>query len=252
MNTPRLTVHALDFAYGRRTVLRDLELEASGGQLVALVGPNAAGKSTLLRCLAGLATPTGGGAVLDGRPIHRLGRRARARRIAYVAQRPEVTAAYPVEELVALARYATGPAPRRVREALEAMALSELRARPWHTLSAGQQQRVAVARALAQLDEPGLLVLDEPIASMDLPHALLTLHRLRAAAAAGHLVVTALHDLSLTAAFADTAWLLDHGRVAAAGPAAQVLRPEMLEVVFGVPFQRHGPCLFPVLEPAPA
>ncbi len=244
----RLAVEALHVAFDGRPALSGVEVRAAAGRLIAVVGPNAAGKSTLLRCIAGLLSPTRGRVRIDGRPVDRLSARRRAAEIAYVPQRPSLAAPYSVRETVALGRYALPSTRAAVDAALEAMQLRALADRRWDTLSAGQQQRVVIARALAQLDRPGLLILDEPTAALDLRHGLHALALLRTRAEAGHLVLAALHDLNLAAAYAHEAWLLDGGHLVEAGPAEQVLRPARLEPVFGVRFTRHGPCLFP--EPA--
>ena len=245
-HAPRLAVEDLHARYRDREVLRGIRVRHSGGALVAVVGPNAAGKTTLLRCLAGLLRPTRGAVYLDDRPVHRLPARIRARRIAYVPQRPGLYAPYTVRETVALGRYAAGPDPSAVDTALAQTGLLELAGRRWSELSAGQQQRAVIARALAQLGGPGLLLLDEPTAALDLRHALDTLQVLRARTRSGTLVVATIHDLNLAAAFAQEIWLLDAGRLVYAGPADEALRPRRLAAVFQVGF-RHRRCLVPVL-----
>lgn len=218
--------------------LENISARAERGRVVAVIGPNAAGKSTLLRCLAGVLRPSQGAVLLDEEDVGRMAIAARAARIAFVPQRPTVAAAFCVREVVALGRYAQPPEPRRLREALEAWDLVPLADRSFHSLSAGQQHRVALARAAAQLAPAGCLVLDEPTAAMDLSHARSTVAHLRDVAATGAVVIVSTHDLSLASVLADDIWMLSSGRLVGAGPASALLTPERLEPVFGVPFVR--------------
>jgi iron complex transport system ATP-binding protein len=232
-----LVAERLGVSYGQITALAGLSAAAAPGRITALVGPNAAGKSTLLRCLTGALRPTEGRALLDGEPVHRVPARRLARRIAYVAQRPSVAAAFTVRQVVELGRHALAPSPRRVDEALSRMDLTDVAHRPFPALSAGQQQRASLARAVAQVSADGHLLLDEPTAALDLRHVLETLALLRALADGGATIVVAMHDLALAAALADDCWLLRDGRLEASGPAPAVMDPARLRAVFGVEFR---------------
>ena len=232
-----ISLEDLHFAFGRRMVLSGLSAEARGGRITALLGPNAAGKSTLLRCVTG-ALKLGGGLVrVDGDPVHRMRARQLATRVAYVAQRPVVSAAFTVREVVELGRYALPRDTSRVEQAMEQLALIHLAERPFPELSVGQQQRVMLARALAQLAAAGNLILDEPLSAMDLRHVRLAISVLQRLAGAGATVVVVLHDLGLAAAVADDVWLLREGALVAAGTVEEVLTLPRLEETFGVPFQ---------------
>lgn len=250
-----------------RRVLAGVSAAFAPGQLTAVVGPNGCGKSTLLRLLLGTLSPEAGSVTIDGEPTARLRGAARARRLAFVPQKPEVWAAFTVREVVALGRRVFDHRPEAVDAALAAMDLSDRGGEVFGTLSAGQQQRAAVARALAQLaDDPpsGLtraLLADEPVSAQDPRHALAVMTALRSqsrrAAGGGLAVVVVLHDLSIAAVFADRVLLLDQsGQVAAAGEPASVFSGEggALERVFGVGFERlasaAGPVLVPRGEPA--
>ena len=232
-----LLVEHLDHAYGRRAALIDICAEAAPGRVTALIGPNAAGKSTLLRCAVGSLRPRAGCVRIDGAPAHRMRARRLAERIAYVPQRSNVAAAFTVRQVVELGRYALLANRTRIDEALERLDLQDVVDRPFPELSVGQQQRVTLARAVAQLEPGGHLLLDEPTSAMDLRHVRDGLRLLRELAGRGATVLVALHDLSAAAALADEVWLLAAGRLVATGPAEAVLEPARLGAVFGVGFE---------------
>jgi len=248
-------VRDLVFAYPGAPVLGGITAVAATGRITAVLGPNAAGKSTLLRCAIGALVPGAGAVLVQGTPAHRLRGRALATRIAYVAQRSAVAAPFTVREVIEIGRYALPRDPRRITDALARLDLAEVADRPYPALSVGQQQRVAVARAVAQAEPGSCLVLDEPTASMDLRHAGICFAVLRDLAAEGMTVLLAMHDLGAAASIADDAWLLDPAgagigegggdaggrggggaRLAAAGPVAEVMETDRLARIFGVPF----------------
>jgi iron complex transport system ATP-binding protein len=232
-----LAVDRLEFAYGTQPVLEGISAQAAHGRLTALIGPNASGKSTLLRCMVGSLRPRAGAVLLDGEPAHRIAPRRLAGRVAYVPQRSIVSAAFTVRQVVELGRYALPPSRTRVEEALERMDLLDVAARPFPELSVGQQQRVTLARALAQVAPDGHLLLDEPTSAMDLRHVRESLRLLRQLAGAGATVVMAVHDLAVAATVADEAWLLAGGRLVASGDVGSVMELERLGEVFGVSFE---------------
>jgi iron complex transport system ATP-binding protein len=233
----------VSFAYGRSArVLDGVSLGLRPGRVCALVGPNGSGKSTLLRVLAGLADADAGEVMLDGRPVRGFSPPARARRLALVPQRPEVAFGYTVEAVVRFGLVARGQGTRAeaaVRTALERVGLAARARDRFEHLSVGQQQRAALARALAQMDgvEKGALLADEPVSAMDPKHAIACLSILRSLARAGHAVLVVLHDLNQAKRFADEAAVLGgDGRLAAHGPVERVLTAGVLEGVFGVGF----------------
>jgi iron complex transport system ATP-binding protein len=237
---PLVEAEEVGFSYGPRTILEQVSLAIRPGELVALCGPNGAGKSTLLRLLLGLHAPSAGQVRLGGAPVGTLSRRQIARRAALLPQDAPVDLPLTVREAVALGRL---PHLERfqpegavdaeaVERALEATDTAALGARPVAELSGGERQRVHLARAIAQ--EAPLLLLDEPIAGLDLAHQLQALDLLRTTVDAGRGALVALHDLSLAARRCDRMVFLSGGRIRADDVPAVVMTPQMLAQVFGV------------------
>jgi iron complex transport system ATP-binding protein len=218
-----------------RTILDAASCRAERGRITAIIGPNGAGKSTLLRAMAGLLPLERGAVEIDGRALSSFDRRDLARQIAYLPQ--DRTVHWP---LAARAIVGLGRLPHRggsasdsaIDGAMRAMDVLALADRPISQLSGGEQARVLVARALAQ--ESGILIADEPTAGLDPAHALELFAIFTRLAAEGRAVVIALHDLTLAARFCHHVVLLVAGRVAASGPTAEVLTPELLSAAFGV------------------
>ncbi|MDX2131480.1 MAG: ABC transporter ATP-binding protein [Planctomycetota bacterium] len=243
-------------------VLRGVSASFAPATMTAILGPNGAGKSTLLRALAGLLTPDSGRVLLHVAPdraenISTLPGSARPRvasRLAYIAQSADVAFAFTAREIVGFGLYARGDARPALAPSPADLALQRVDLLPrahdlFAVLSAGQRQRVSLARALAQIgcahpdaDPAGrLLLADEPVSAMDPAHALRTLALLRALADRGGTVVCVLHDLSLARRFASHALLLSPaGTVAAHGPARDVMSPGALADLFGVRFDARG------------
>jgi iron complex transport system ATP-binding protein len=232
-----IAIEHLDFSYGRFEVLRDVSGRAESSRVTVIIGPNAAGKSTLLRCIIGSLRPRKGRVLIDGQPSHQTRPSRLARCIAYVPQRAIVSAAFTVRQVVELGRYALAPDSARVADAIEKLDLTDVVDRPYPRLSAGQQQRVSLARSIAQLEEGGHLILDEPTSAMDLRHVASCMRLVRELTDRGASVVLAMHDLTLAASIADDVWILDRGRLIAAGTASDVLQVERLRAVFGIGFE---------------
>jgi iron complex transport system ATP-binding protein len=236
----RLVARNLHLAFDGRLALDGVALAVEPGEIIGLLGPNAAGKTTLLRVLAGLAVPDAGTMRLDGTPLAAVSRGVRARRIAYLPQNATCHWPLAVERMVALGRIPhLGPLAREgaadraaIADAMAACEVTHLAGRPVTALSGGEQARALLARALA--GTPDLLLADEPVSHLDPYHRLRVMELLRAIAQGGGAVVVALHDLSLASRFCDRLVLMDRGRVAAEGAPAAVLTAPVLGRVFGI------------------
>jgi iron complex transport system ATP-binding protein len=236
-----LSTRDLVAGYDERTVLDGLDLDLPAGAFTVIVGPNACGKSTLLRTMARLLTPRRGTVLLDGTAIRDLPTREVARRLGVLPQSPLVPEGVTVADLVGRGRQ---PYQRWWRQWSDedgaavdrAMALADvagLADRPVDTLSGGQRQRVWIAMTLAQDTEA--LLLDEPTTFLDLAHqveVLDLLHRLRVEA--GRTVVAVLHDLNQAARYADHLVAMRSGAVVAAGPPREILTAGLVRDVFGL------------------
>ncbi|MEZ5850335.1 MAG: ABC transporter ATP-binding protein [Hyphomicrobiaceae bacterium] len=235
----KLAAHGISVRLGHRDVLRSVDTVIVPGRITGIIGPNGAGKSTLIRSLAGLVPPTSGAIDLGDSPLTRVAGAARGRQIAYLAQERTVHWALAVDAVVALGRLPhRGCAPeedrRAITAAMTAADVAHLAQRTVTHLSGGELARVLLARALAQ--EAALLLADEPSAGLDPEHALALFGLLQRLAADGRGIGIAVHDLTMAARFCHDLVVLCGGQVVASGPAADVLRGDVLEKVFGVRF----------------
>ena len=230
----------VDLAHGRDTALRGVNLELKEGGVTALLGPNGSGKTTLLRALLGLLAPRAGVVRFRGRDLRAYSRRDLARRIAYLPQQHRPVFPYTVEEVARMGLLARrGPlAPytpddrRRVAGRLAELGLAALAGRPYTAISGGERQLTLLARALVQGTD--VAVMDEPESSLDFGNQRRLLARIAALADGGRSCVFSTHLPEHALAVADRAVLLAHGRVLAAGPAADVITPGNLEAMYGV------------------
>ncbi len=231
-----LRLENLSHRYGSLDTLQRISVQAEPGKITAVLGPNAAGKSTLLKCVIGSERPVSGHVYIQGSQVTDLSPRQLAQHVAYVPQRSTVAAAFTVQDVVELGRYALPRNPSRIQNALANLDLLELAHRPYPALSVGQQQRVTLARALCQVEDNGIMVLDEPTSAMDLKHMQQCMTLLRQLAERGITILLVLHDISMAAQVADAVWLLERGTLVASGSVAEVLQPDRLKSVFHVPF----------------
>lgn len=236
-----LDLSALSASAGGQSILTDVTMSALPGALTGLIGPNGAGKSTLLRASLGLVPIKTGSATFAGNDLPAMPRRNRARIAAFVEQIGANEAQLTAREVVMLGRipfqsvWQAEPSPDDesiVTASIAAVDMTGFDARHYNTLSGGEQQRLQIARALAQ--QPQLLLLDEPTNHLDVHAQLTTLNLLRARARAGATVLLALHDLNLAAAFCDALVVLHQGRVVAQGAPQDVLTPALLRTVYNV------------------
>ena len=235
-----LTAHGLDFSYDRHSILRNVGFAPlQPGRLTALIGPNASGKSTLLRIIAGLLTPEAGRVELNGTDLSTLTRKARMRRVCFMPQFFAANAALTVFDAVMMAQKnlsgwrVSSEDMNAVAAALRDGDIGHLSEAYIGELSGGQSQMVSVAQALIRRAE--VYLFDEPTSALDLNHQLRVLGRIhqtiRERSAVG---IVALHDLSLTARFADHLILMHRGRIRAEGSPADVLRHPDIAETYGV------------------
>jgi iron complex transport system ATP-binding protein len=235
---------ALTIGYPGHTVGSGLDVALSTGEVLALLGPNGGGKTTLLKTLLGLIKPKAGDIALDGRPLDSYSIRERARSIAYVPQVHVGTFAFTVETVVLMGRSAHGNLFSRpsahdrdvAHRALERFGIGRLSRRPYTEISGGERQLVLLARALAQ--EPQFIVLDEPTASLDFGNQGKVMREIKALAASGHGVLFTTHDPNHAMRAAHRAFLLRDGARLAEGPVARVLNRAQLEALYGAPVEQ--------------
>lgn len=208
MSVP-LTCADLAFSFTKKPMLTDINLSFSEGEFVGLIGANGAGKSTLLQLLLGLINAKSGKVLLAGENINNIKRREIAKQLAFVPQSTELPFAFSVQQIVAMGRnpylgafeLETASDKKIIKQAMQQTDITHLQHRLVNTLSGGEKQRVIIARALAQ--QAPTILLDEPIASLDICHQLQTLQLIQSLTRSGKTAISALHDLNLAARYCD-------------------------------------------------
>jgi iron complex transport system ATP-binding protein len=240
--TPSVDVKNLSYAYEDSRVLADLSFSVGHGDFFVVIGPNGSGKTTLMKLIAGLLRPRRAAIHIMGKDIRSYGRKALARRIAFVPQHVPMEFPFAVADVVLFGRAphlgTFGLESRKdLEQAEQAMAFTEvdhLARRRMDQLSGGERQRVFIARAICQA--PEIMILDEPTAALDIAHQMRIMDLMeKMKKEKGITVLMVSHDVNLAAMYADTLLLLQNGSLAEWGPPDQVLSYETLEPVYGCP-----------------
>ncbi|SED83810.1 ABC transporter ATP-binding protein [Rhodobacter sp. 24-YEA-8] len=237
----RLSAENVTLRYETRMISRDLSLEVPDRSFTVIVGPNACGKSTLLRALSRLLTPESGRVLLDGKAIHTLPSREVARRLGLLPQSPVAPEGISVADLVARGRFPHQSFLRQwsqgdaaaVAAALRDTGTADLADRPLAELSGGQRQRVWIAMALAQ--ETPILLLDEPTTFLDIVHQVDLLEMLARLNRAGRTVVAVLHELNLAFRYATHLIAMREGQIIATGAPDVIVTEDLIRQVFDLP-----------------
>jgi len=235
-----VSVRDVGFAYDERPVLRRISFDLQAGEFVGIVGPNGSGKSTLIDLVDGLLKPASGEVLVNGKPTVKYKRRDMAREVALVPQHFDLDFDLAVREVVEMGSYCRGKDATAGGDAaatLERLGVGELVDRRFTELSGGEKQLVVLAQALMQ--QAQLLLLDEPASALDVSHQLRLFDLLKQLNADGLTVLCILHDLNLAIHYFDKLLVLSDGEVAAYGPPDEVLRPEIVEAVYGLRAYLH-------------
>ena len=239
--THTLEIRNVTMGYGDTIVLRDVSLEICPGEVLAVIGPNGVGKSTLVRIASGTLDPMRGQVGINGDSLGELKPDERARLVSVVPQANNLPPTFRALDVVLMGRTpylgwlgSEGDADYQVvTEAMERTSTLEMAERPIEELSGGEQQRVLIARALAQAAP--IMLLDEPTAHLDLRHQDQVLGLARGLAKeSGMAIMLALHDLNLVSRFADRVALLSDGEVRKLGSPEDVMLPDLLAGVYGI------------------
>lgn len=242
-----LSVNGLGFSYGSEPFLAHVDLRVEAGEFLALLGSNGSGKTTLLRLLGGLLKPNSGEVSLGGCAIGDRSPAERARWVSFLPQRTPPADGFAAYEVVLMGLYPLLPSRgwesrrewRLVLDALRRVGASDFLRRPFGELSGGEQRRVLLARAL--VSSPRVLLLDEPLASLDPGFQLEFIEQLRGLKAEGTAIVAATHHLEMVWGIADRVLLLRRGEILRAGPTRSTLTPETLDATYGTDaFTRSG------------
>ena len=236
-----LSVSNLTFAYRKTPVLNGVSFTANEGELLAILGPNGVGKTTLFRCILGDLRRFSGTVALDGTDVKTLSARETARRIAYIPQAHPAAFRFPVRDVVLMGTtHMLSPlsSPKRREEALalaamEKLGIAPLSDRSFDTLSGGERQLVYVARALAQ--QAKVLLMDEPTASLDYGNRQTVLSAARSLASDGYTVLLCTHEPQHALDVSDRILALSGGRVAALGATRETLTAALLTSLYGTP-----------------
>ena len=233
----KVEAEQVEVSYGARKILKEVSINAGEREFVGIIGPNGSGKSTLLKCMYRILKPEKGCIYLDGREMQSMSVRESARKMAVVAQHNYYNFEFSVSEVVLMGRAPHKKSLERdnardyeiVEEALKTVGMWEFRQRSFSTLSGGEQQRVILARALAQ--QTPCLILDEPTNHLDITHQLQLMKLVKQLDAT---IISAIHDLNIAAAFCDKLYALKDGEIVGYGKPEEVLTREFIQEVYEV------------------
>jgi iron complex transport system ATP-binding protein len=259
-----ITVQNISYKVAQKHILHKLSFSLRPGELSVVLGQNGAGKSTLLKILSGEQKPSEGTVLLGQDDLHKQTFQQLAHRRAVLSQQYAAALPFNCEEIVMMGRYPHfGHKPAAIDKEIVVQCMDEMQvgafaARPYHTLSGGEQQRVQMARVLAQLKDNSqhpyrkVLLLDEPTASMDWLYQQRCLGKAKELAGEGYTVLVILHDLNLAAQFADTILLMKQGRLVTTGTAREVLQPAFIAEAYDMEVNvlEYDEYDFPILVPA--
>ncbi len=236
-----LTLEGVDFAYGKgKLTLKDITLDIRNPQLISIIGPNGVGKSTLIHCINKILSPTHGIVMVDETDVSEIKIKDLAKKIGYVPYSASDTFPLTVVDTILMGR---NPHSKWrgdlhedmniVKEVLDLMDIRSLAMRPFNELSAGQHQRVMLARGLAQ--EPEILLLDEPTANLDIKHQMDVIRTLKKLSVRKKIVVIMIsHDLNLAAKYSDNIIMMSEGTIYAVGRPSDVINGESIKAVYDV------------------
>lgn len=238
-STMQVKICGMSFEYPSSKVLTDINLEIDGPQFVSIVGPNGVGKSTLIHCINKILSPTGGIVTINGQDVEGISLKEMARTVGYVPYKSSETFPMTVVDAVLLGRnphagWRTSETDLRiVYDTLKRLEIEDLSMRRFNELSAGQKQRVMLARGLVQ--KPRAILLDEPTSNLDIKHQLGISHLLKELSREeGLMVIVISHDLNIAARYSDSIILMSEGRIFAVGSPGDVLTEENIREVYDV------------------
>ena len=233
----RIQAEDVRLSYGAKEILKGISLEVPKKQFIGIIGPNGSGKSTFLKCIYRVLKPSGGCIRLDGEELDQISYRNSAKKMAVLAQHNYYNFEFSVREVVLMGRAPHKRALERdnakdyeiVEDALKTVGMYEFIDRDFSTLSGGEQQRVILARALAQ--QTPCLILDEPTNHLDITHQMQLMRMVKQLDVT---IVSAIHDLNIAAMFCDQLFVLKEGQIAASGKTEEVLTGDLIRKIYNV------------------
>lgn len=233
----KITTQQLHAVLGNTEILRGIDFEANKGEFVGIIGPNGSGKSTLLRCLYRVLTPSEGAVFLDGKELSSYRVKESAQKLAVVAQHNYYNFEFSVRDVVMMGRAPHKRALDRdtaedyqiMRQSLKAVGMQEFEERSFSTLSGGEQQRIILARALAQ--QTPCLILDEPTNHLDIKYQLWLMDIVKNLDCT---VISAVHDLNIAAMYCDRLYAMKQGKLIAQGTPHELLTPDLIRELYEV------------------